>query len=328
MQKRLDNETLADYEERLYKNRVRYNLNWQDVTDLLELEQHHDTTRKASYGYLRRVKQEQLNTFDKSVMIINDIHLPYEREDVLDLIAKHKDEITHLVIGGDLLDNHSISFFGKIETITLEEELIYASKWLHEVRKILNKEQEIILINGNHEERWETEIKKMHQKNMQKFINPNLLEMLVEGFTIYNDGNKQTYKGIENAKFIPHWFINIDNKLVVAHPKSFSQVDGRMCENVVAHFLNRGEHFDVVVFGHTHKYSEMTVSRRAGKYAVENGCLCKNADYGDSGKINFTPQHYCYTIIKWNDSESINYNNIKVYHLDEIHPRNKFKVEI
>lgn len=307
-----------EYEERLYKNRRRYNLSWQEITDLLNLEQHGDTTRKASYGYLRRVEQEDELKFDNSVMIVNDLHLPFERDDALDIISKHKDEITHLVIAGDLLDNNSISFFPKIEDWTLEHEMEYASNWLYEVRNILDKEQEIILINGNHEERWYTEIKNLHQKNMQKFINPNLLEMLVEGYYIYHEGKKKKFEGIENATFIPHWFVNIDDKLVVAHPKSFSQVDGKMCDNTVAHFINRGEEFDVVLFGHTHKYSEMTVSRRGGKYAIENGCLCKPAEYADTGKLNFTPQHYCYTIIKWNDNEAINYNNIRVYHLPEI----------
>lgn len=327
MYKRRDNETLSDYEERLYKNRKRYKLNWQEVTNLLELEQHEDTTRKESYGYLRRVEQEKEVVFDNSVMIINDLHLPFEREDVLDIISKHKEEITHLVIAGDLLDNKAISFFPKVENWTLEEEMIYAHSWLTEVRKILDKGQQIIMINGNHEERWLTEIKKMHQKNMQKFINPNLLEMLVEGFTLYDeDDTKRTYKGIDNTIFIPHWFVNLDNRLIVAHPKNFSQVDGKMCENTVAHFLNRGEEFDVVIFGHTHKYSEMTVARRGGKYAVENGCLCKPADYADTGKLNFTPQHYCYTIIKWDDNKNIDYNNINVYHLDELKEEKSFKV--
>ena len=62
----------------------------------------------------------------------------------------------------------------------------------------------------------------------------------------------------------------------------------------------------------------MKVSRRKGVYVVENGCLCRPQDYADTGKLAYTPQDYCYTIIKYNDNNPIDYNNIKVYHLLEL----------
>ena len=151
------------------------------------------------------------------------------------------------------------------------------------------------------------------------YINPNILSMLVDGFTIYNtDGKKKKYEGIEGVTHIAHWYCNIDNKIIVCHPKDFSAVDGKMCEKTSEHFLNRHEEFEMIVFGHTHKYSQMKVSRRQGIYVVENGCLCKAHDYADTGKLGYTPQDYCYTIIKYNDNEVIDYNNIKVYHLGEL----------
>ena len=72
--------------------------------------------------YVGLIKKE--NKFDKSVMIINDIHLPFEHEDVLEIINKHKNEITSLIIGGDFMDCQSISFFPKVKALTLEQELI------------------------------------------------------------------------------------------------------------------------------------------------------------------------------------------------------------
>lgn len=311
-----------EYEERLYRNQSLYGLSWERINNLLGLEQHPDSTRKASYGYLRRIDQEAKGTFDKSIMIINDLHLPFERQDILEVINKHKNEITTLVIAGDFMDCQSISSFPKIRTLTLEEELVYAYNFLKNIRHILDNEQNIIVINGNHEERWHRDICDMHKKDMQKFINPSLIDMIIEGFTIYEDGEKKRYKGINDTIYIPHWFINIDDKLIVCHPKNFSIVDGKMCENVAAHFLNRAETFEVIVFGHTHKYSQMTVSRRAGVYVVENGCLCEDFSYADSGNLTYTPQHYCYTIIKYNNDERIHYNNIKVYHLDEPNTEN------
>lgn len=314
---RRENESLMDYEERLYRNQSRYKLSWKKITELLNLNQHPDTTRKASYGYLRRVDQERQNKFDKSIMVINDLHLPFERKDVLEIIEKHKNEITTLVIGGDLMDCKSISKFHQIKTLTVEEELIYAYNFLKEVRKILDNGQNIIIINGNHEERWYRDICELSKKDMQKFVNPNILDMIIEGFTIYEEGSRRRYEGLEGIIYIPHWFVNIDKKIIVCHPKNFSAAKGKMLENGVQHFVNRGEEFDVLVLGHTHKYSNGIVDRYQGKFAIENGCLCQPQSYADSGKLNFTPQAYCYTIIKYNDDEPVDYNNIKTYFLDE-----------
>ena len=308
-----------DYEERLYRNQSLYNLSWEEINELLGIEQHPDSTRKASYGYLRRVDQERENKFDKSVMIINDIHLPFEREDVLEIINKHKNEITTLVIGGDLMDCQSISFFPKVKALTLEQELIYAYEFLKKIRKILDNSQDIIIINGNHEERWFRDICDMHKKDMQKFINPNLIDMIVEGFTIYEDNKKKKFEGIGGITYIPHWFVNIDEKIIVCHQKDFSRVKGKMLENTAQHFLNRGENFDVLVCTHTHKYSSGLVDRFQNKFVIENGCLCKPQEYTDTGKLSFSPQTYCYTIIKYNDGGKINYDNIKTYFLDEIY---------
>lgn len=323
---RRENETIADYKERLYRNRAEYGLNWSDVAKLLNKNEHPDNVRKTSYGYLERVRDEQVSSFDKSIMIVNDLHLPFERDDVLELISKHADEITTLVIAGDLMDCHSISFFPKIESTNLEDELVYTYNFLKKVRKILSNNQEIIIINGNHEERYYRDICDMPQKNMQTLINPNLISMIVDGFTLYkeNDG-RQVFKGIEGITHIPHWFINIDQKLIVCHPKNFSIVKGKMLENTTQHFTNRDEEFDVVVFGHTHKQSSGIVDRHGGKFAVENGCLCKPMPYGDSGKLNFTPEVYCYTIVKYNQDESVDYNNVKTYHLPDEFDRGKGK---
>jgi len=314
---RRKNESLMDYEERLYRNQKRYKISWQKITKLLNLDQHPDTTRKASYGYLRRVDQERENKFDKSILIINDLHLPFERKDILDIVNKHKNEITTLVIGGDLMDCKSISKFHQIKTLTVEEELIYAYNFLKELRKILDKGQDIIIIDGNHEERWYKDICDMQQKDMQKFINPSLIDMIVEGFTLYYEGSKKRYEGIKGIIYIPHWFVNINQKVIVCHPKNFSSVKGKMLENSVQHFINRGEKFDVLVIAHTHKYSNGIVDRYQGKFAIENGCMCLPQSYADNGKLNYTPQAYCYTIIKYNDNEPVNYNNIKTYFLDE-----------
>jgi predicted phosphodiesterase len=315
--KQKDGESWSEYKERLYTNRAKYNLTWEEVGELLGEDVSADHLRKTAYGYLQRCEEEKAHNFDKSVMIVNDIHIPYQRDDVLEIIAKHASEITTLIIGGDLMDCESVSSFPKIRGNTLTQELIMTYEFIKNIRKILKDNQEIILIKGNHTARYYKEICKMNEKELQSFINPEILDNLVEGFTLYQNGKKHKYDGIKNVRYIPQWYINVEDKLIVCHPTDFSAVDGKMCEKVSEHFLNKGEVFDVIVMAHTHKYTQMKVSRRQGKYVVENGCMCKPQSYSNTGKLNYTPQDYCYTIIKYNDNEHINYNNIKVYHLDE-----------
>ena len=82
-------------------------------------------------------KKEINDNFDKSVMIINDIHAPFEREDLLEIITKHANEIDTLVIGGDFMDCETISSFPKINRSSLNEELIYSYNLMKKIRKIL-----------------------------------------------------------------------------------------------------------------------------------------------------------------------------------------------
>lgn len=327
--KRRENESDKDYEYRLYKNQSLYGISWEQINELLGLEQHPDSTRKASYGYIKRAEQEMSHSFDKSIMVINDLHLPFERKDTLEIINNHSSEINTLVIGGDLMDCQSISTFPKIRTLTLEEELIYTYEFLKKVRKILDNEQKIIIINGNHEERWYRDICNMHEKDMQKFINPNLIDMIIEGFTIYESGEKKRYEGIEDIIYIPHWYVNIDEKLIVCHQKNFSKVKGKILESAAQHFLNKKEKFDAIITTHTHKFSCATVDRFSNCIVIENGCLSMPQDYADSGNLGFTQQTNCYTIVKYNNEENLKFNNIKTYLLDEIvEDKDKYVVNI
>ena len=278
-----------------------------------------DVARRMFYGakkVIDAIEEDKGKEFDKSIMFINDVHLPFERDDVLDLIKKHSKEITHLVICGDLMDCESISSYPSIERIGLTNELICTHKFLKKVRAILDDNQKIIMIKGNHCARMHKTISKMTDRELKPFLNPEILEMFVDGFTIYKDGEKQIYEGINGLTYIPHWYALIDD-IVVCHPLDFSRVKGKMLENVTSYFINQGFDFSTIVFGHTHKASQGVIDRFGNKFAVENPCLCKPQSYADCGKLGYTSQTYGYTIIKYNNGERVNPNNIKTYYLDE-----------
>ena len=248
----------------------------------------------------------------KKVMIINDVHVPYQHEKLLDEIKKHKN-IDYLVIGGDLIDCESCSSFQMLERPTLEEELVAAHEFIQEINKIINAE--IICIKGNHEERLEREICKMQNKGLQRLLDSQLLRMLEEGFKFSIGTKRKKYKAIENFKYIDKWYARLFDNLVICHPKDFSNVPAKIAEKSAEYFLNRGiiEKDDIIFIGHTHKFSQIVSTRRQDVFVVENGCSCKPMDYSDRGNLNYGNQVNCYTIVEFEEGGKIDRNDIKTY---------------
>lgn len=256
--------------------------------------------------------ENKISNAKKKVMIINDVHVPYQHEELLSEIKKHSD-IDYLVIGGDLIDCESCSSFQMLERPTLEEELVAAHEFIQEINKIINAE--IICIKGNHEERLEREICKMQNKGLQRLLDSQLLRMLEEGFKFNIGTKRKKYKAIENFKYIDKWYARLFDNLVICHPKDFSNVPAKIAEKSAEYFLNRGiiEKDDIIFIGHTHKFSQIVSTRRQDVFVVENGCSCKPMDYSDRGNLNYGNQVNCYTIVEFEEGGKIDRNDIKTY---------------
>lgn len=257
-------------------------------------------------------KERKLENKKKKIMIINDVHVPYQNEKLLDEIKKHKD-MDYLVIGGDLIDCESCSSFQMLERPTLEEELVAAHEFIQEINKIIDAE--IICIKGNHEERLEREICKMQNKGLQRLLDSQLLRMLEEGFKFSIGTKRKKYKAIENFKYIDKWYARLFDNLVICHPKDFSNVPAKIAEKSAEYFLNRGiiEKDDIIFIGHTHKFSQIVSTRRQDVFVVENGCSCKAMEYADRGNLSYGNQVNCYTIVEFEEGCKINKNDVKTY---------------
>jgi predicted phosphodiesterase len=253
----------------------------------------------------------------KKIMIMSDIHYPYHRGDVLDNIKKHANEISALIIGGDAFNNDSLSRFAEISKLSFEEEIIGFYNFVKEMRDILPITVKIIFIRGNHEFRLYKYIASQHDKQLAKFINPEVIQMLTDGFTIYEGTKKIDYKPIENVEYVPHWFTNINNELIVCHPEEFSRVQVKTAMDAVQYFLSRGEQFSMVIVGHLHVFGE---SKKFGKYGVQLGCSCKPQRYADKGSLKYSPQDYNYMIVSFDENGKIDINDSKIYHLEEMYP--------
>lgn len=269
-------------------------------------------TKKIEEGINEIEIENKISNAKKKVMIINDVHVPYQHEELLSEIKKHND-IDYLVIGGDLIDCESCSSFQMLERPTLEEELVAAHEFIQEINKIVNCE--IICIKGNHEERLEREICKMQNKGLQRLLDSQLLRMLEEGFKFNIGTKRKQYKAIENFKYIDKWYARLFDNLVICHPKDFSNVPAKIAEKSAEYFLNRDviEKDDIIFIGHTHKFSQIVSTRRQDVFVVENGCSCKPMDYSDRGNLNYGNQVNCYTIVEFEEGCKIDRNDIKTY---------------
>lgn len=250
----------------------------------------------------------------KKVMIINDLHLPYVHPDLLGEIEKHKD-IDELLIAGDMADCMSCSSFPHLEDVSLEEELVVVHEYVKKINDILGNKP-IHAILGNHCLRLEREISKMHKKDLARFIDHQFLRMISDGFTLFtSDGKKKQYEGFENFNYYHKWSKKFYNNLMISHPQSFSGVPAKTLEDTITFFLNSGEveRGDIVLIGHTHHYSQLISSRRQGIFGIENGTCAIPMGYADTGRLGYTPQTNCYTIVEFIEGEKINLNDVKTY---------------
>lgn len=248
----------------------------------------------------------------KGVLILNDIHIPFNRTDILDVIKKHSKHIQTIIIGGDLIDCKAISSFPSLdEDTTIETEIATTIEFVSAIKKIVGDQVKIIIIEGNHEARWRTYITKMHDKKLYKFINPNILEMLKTGMILYDKGEEKVYKGIDDLIIINDWWVNYKG-IIVCHPKNFYKPPCKNSNAAIEYFIKEGEDFHTLVCGHNH-HSGMC--HHFGKLSIESGCLCQEFEYSN-GRTTTVRQDYGYVLINFK-GKTVDENKSRVYFLQE-----------
>lgn len=236
---------------------------------------------------------------EEKVLIISDLHIPFHREQmIVDIILKHRHEISTIIFAGDIIDCESVSKFSKEIRRPLSYEMATAYKFFHRIDK-LTPEVKKILIWGNHEYRFVKYLADNHNE-LNEFHSDNILENIVNGFVHHDRLNRK--KTIfpplsSNFKVVNKWYVQY-NDLLVAHPKNYSKIHLRTAINTVEHFLKRGFRFNALFIGHTHKWGDTV---HFSVWCGELGCTCMDMEYADVGNTNYTPQQYGYAIIAFNN---------------------------
>jgi len=211
----------------------------------------------------------------KRVLVLPDIHVPYQDEPTLRVVeaymADHKwDELIYL---GDLMDFDFISSFNRESARQLEGRRF--KKDYNEAEKLLkrhigivrkkNPDCKVVYLEGNHEQR------------VQRFLDasPN-----AEGYIEVPIALKLDELGVQ---WVPNWSTG---KLYRIGNAYFSH---GLYTNMY-HAKKMAESFGACIYyGHTHDMQAISVVHRAKKHTMEGqslGCLCREDQAYMKGKPN------------------------------------------
>lgn len=256
---------------------------------------HSDTVRY----YVKRKKKKKISYKEKlkkdgieKVLVISDLHVPFHRDDILEIIEKYKKEVSVIIFGGDIIDNFAISKFVEVKKGNLSEEMADTHKLLKQIQERTKGIRKYMFL-GNHE----TRAGAYMARNINEFNNlhtDNILQEIVDGFkkVDHENGTTTYYEKLDDFIVINSWNMQYRDA-IIAHPLTFSKVAGKTAQDALDYFIQDGKNFSAVLIGHTHKISSCI---KYDKFAYEIGCLCKDQPYANKGKLNYTRQHNGYFI--------------------------------
>ena len=264
--------------------------------------------------YLTRRDKPKLTVVEKlanegveKVLVLSDIHVPFECKEVLEVVEKHKDEISSIILGGDIVDCVAVSSFDPLDALPLIDEMVAAHQLLKQIQDMTPNVKRII-IKGNHEERYAKYLSK-HPNELNKLHSDNIIQEIVKGFEYYDrlKGVVSKYDTLDYL-VIDDWWTNYKG-MIVCHPITYSKVAARTAQSALEYFVERSVDFDTCLVAHTHKQSSCF---KFGKYSVEIGCMCKPMGYASSGRLSYTQQQNGYHLAvfvdgKYDINQSRNY---------------------
>lgn len=284
---RLSEEQLALAKE-LYSNGETYH----DVCLYLRDTFGVDISSESLRYYITRKEKPKVTKVDKlknggieKVLVLSDLHIPYQLDNILDIVVKHKDEISTLILGGDIIDCFKISSFPKLGAPALTTEMAECHKLLKSIQDVIPDARKV-LIFGNHETRWKRYLGKVHSE-VNNLHSSNILHEVVRGFEVHNRllGTTTAYESLD-YEVVDNWWVQY-NDMIVCHPITFSRVAAKTSQMAVDYFYERGLDFSSVLVAHTHRIASCM---KFEKFAIEIGCCCKTQGYSESGVLTYSQQ--------------------------------------
>lgn len=225
-------------------------------------------------------------------IVISDIHLPYQKNDVINACLKFakKQRIDFIIINGDLFDNGELSkHLPPKERFPFAYEIKIAKDFLFLLRKLFG-DIRIIYKSGNHEEkRLEEKIRREYKafEGLDCLRLESLLEL--NNFHIEFVHERQVMKA---------------GNLIILHGHEIA--GGGV--NIAQSKLSKAQYS--ILFGHHHKTDYFRMKNLAGDFieAFSIGCFCKlNPDY-----MPFNQWNWGFAFIEFDELLKYKINNIVI----------------
>lgn len=241
---------------------------------------------------VNKVEQLRADGITK-ILCLSDIHCPHFNEELIyGIIEKHKDEISAIILNGDIIDCAEISCFPSVGKPKITEEMILCHKMLSKIEQIAPDIPKYI-IKGNHEARWEKYLA-TNESVLNELHSTNILSEIVKGFEVhnFNDNTSQKYGALKNYIIHDSWYLQVLDT-IFCHPLTFSKVKGKVATMSIDYFKQQGFDFNNVIVAHTHKSAIIKYFDCIG---IEEGCLCDEMKYSNKGKLSYNPQNKGYVL--------------------------------
>lgn len=247
----------------------------------------------------------------RKILCISDLHIPFERDDLIhNIISSHKDADV-LVVNGDMLELYAVSTWPKDRGVVLKHEYMIAMEYL----KLFSETfPAVVLVRGNHEVRLQSYFNQNVSRSVSFLVQKDIMARLASGEVYDDHGNIVKKHNFSNVYFDSGpeaWFVKI-GKTVFLHPKTMSsKIEGRTAISAEEYFMERTD-VDSIIVAHTHKQAWIP-SR--GKICIEQGCLCCPLDYEKQGKLNFKPTTLGYTVVYQDADGNTDFNATRPIYL-------------
>lgn len=244
------------------------------------------------------VKDKLLEDGIEKVLLFGDCHIPYQIDELLNIVKKHKDEVSTIIIGGDLLDNEEISVFKSLGKGELIDEMVATHSFLKKVQDLTPNVKKI-LIKGNHCARFDKYLAET-DTTLNPLHSSNILREITDGFKkVDHAAGTTTYYEKLDYEVVDDWYVQYHD-CIVCHPMQFSKIQGRVTNNAIDYFVRKGLEFRACMVFHTHKVSMI---QNFDKFGFEVGCTCREMPYASSGKLTLTNQCNGYHVATFVDGK-------------------------
>lgn len=226
------------------------------------------------------------------VLILTDLHIPFELDDVISHALANHGDADILVLGGDVIEAHSVSAFRKSKALLFRWEYEIALEY---IRMFSGLFPSVVLVSGNHERRVQRYVSDNLGNMLHGLVQDDPLHALAQGLGYGSDGKLIKLHNFPNVTYdgYPRGDYQKIGQLIVAHPNNYSTVPMRTVITTAEALLD-AEDYQCLAMGHTHAQGRLLWRNRL---LLEAGCCCMPLEYTfATGRLAKLPQTFGYVV--------------------------------